>query len=61
MEIIKPGDPERLKQTKIFKCPRCGCEFKADKGEYIIGDMWRNMQTYTCYCPTCDYKVYLEE
>lgn len=61
MEILSPGDLTRINKIKIFKCPRCGCEFKADEGEYIIGDMWHNMQTYTCYCPTCDYKVYLEE
>lgn len=61
MVIIKQGDLSRIKNTKHFKCLRCGCEFLADDNEYIIGDMWRNLQTYKSYCPCCDNEVYLEE
>ena len=34
MEIIKHGDPDKLKGTKYFICTECGCEFKADNTEY---------------------------
>ena len=61
MEIIKQGDLSRLKHTKRFECRHCGCIFLADDNEYIKGDMWRNLQTYTACCPYCDNEVYLEE
>ena len=61
MEIIKQGDLSRLTHTKRFQCVYCGCEFLADDNEYVIGDMWRNLQTYTVNCPCCDSRVYLEE
>ncbi len=61
MEIVKQGNPERLKNTKRFECMYCGCQFLADDSEYEIGDMWRNLQIYTCKCPCCDSRAYLEE
>lgn len=61
MEIIKPGDLSRLKQTKTFKCCRCGCEFLADKSEYRYGGTQYNTIYYVCNCPTCNNQVYVEE
>lgn len=36
MQIVKEGNLEKAKKTKLFVCESCGCEFKADKGEYEI-------------------------
>lgn len=52
MEILKEGDLTRLTPKITFECKRCGCIFKADKGEYISGRSFD--QSYaTCTCPTC--------
>lgn len=54
MEIIKHGDPEKLKGIKYFVCTKCGCEFKADNTEYeerleeFIGAV-----EYVIACPEC--------
>ena len=61
MRIIKEGDMSRLSRIKIFTCQHCGCEFEAYPFEYVSTGMWRNMQTYSCKCPTCSRSVYLEE
>ena len=61
MEIIKRGDPSRLKNIKRFECLACGCVFLATDSEYINDGMWRNLMTYTCVCPCCNSVVYLEE
>ena len=60
MKIIKEGNPDWNKKLKEFTCHHCGCVFVADHNEYIV-DAWRNTETYTCNCPCCDNKVYLEE
>lgn len=61
MEIIKQGDLSLLNKTKRFECAYCGCKFLADNNEYVNNGMWRNLQTYTCKCPCCGNKAYLEE
>lgn len=57
MKIIKPGDKEKLKETKYFVCKSCGCEFEADKGEYSVGEQY-NSTYYYHPCPTCGNTVY---
>lgn len=57
MKIIKPGDKEKLKETKRFLCEYCGCEFEADKGEYNVGEQY-NETYYYHPCPTCGKNVY---
>jgi len=34
MYIIKEGKIDRDKKYRYFKCPKCGCEFIADKTEW---------------------------
>lgn len=54
MEIIKHGDPEKLKGTKYFICNKCGCEFKADNTEYEerLVDFISAVE-YVIACPEC--------
>ena len=58
MEIIKSGDMSRLSKPKIFKCPYCDCEFKADNTEYKYSGIQYNQLYYKCNCPTCGSIVY---
>ena len=60
MEIIKKGEIERVEETKMFECKRCGCVFKADRSEYISGQHYDDFY-YTCTCPTCGKTVYQED
>lgn len=60
MKIVKEGNPNWNKKPKEFTCRYCGCVFVADSNEYVV-DTWRNTKTYTCNCPCCDNKAYLEE
>ena len=60
MEIIKKGEIERVEETKMFECKRCGCVFKADRSEYI-SDQHYDEFYYTCTCPTCGKTVYQED
>lgn len=59
MKIIKEGNTVKL--TKVFKCKKCGCIFKADKSEYSatpqMGVMM-GLPCYECKCPTCGNPVY---
>lgn len=57
MKIIKPGDKDKLKETKYFLCEYCGCEFEADKCEYNVGEQY-NETYYYHPCPTCGKNVY---
>lgn len=57
MKIIKQGNKTNLKETKHFLCGFCGCEFEADKGEYIVGEQY-NSEYYCFPCPTCGKTVY---
>lgn len=59
MEIIKRGKHEESKTVKVFKCPDCGCIFKADNSEYIT-EVDENLVIHYCKCPEClntAYKV----
>ncbi len=58
MEIIKNGNLDYLKGIVKFKCDRCKCVFKADRGEYRIYSDYRNDSCYTCDCPTCGYAIH---
>lgn len=53
MNIIKHGDYMITKPVKTFKCPSCGCIFKANHDEYneIVTGL------YTAKCPEfwCEY------
>ena len=60
MKILKEGNLELLKQTKIFSCSYCGCVFKADRNEYLTGKHYNDLY-YTCTCPTCGKTVYQED
>ena len=57
MEIIEHGNPESLKRVKTFRCPACGCKFKADKTEYTTGNRY-NETYYCCKCPECESYAY---
>lgn len=57
MEVIKHGDPDRVKQTKVFECKECGCVFKADKDEYreiYLPEMLPSPFRLVCNCPDCN-------
>lgn len=57
MEIIKHGNPDICKRIKMFKCPNCGCIFKADKHEYK-SNAHLNEFFYSCNCPECAAYAY---
>lgn len=52
MNILKHGDPERIKAKKQFICYSCGCEFEADRGEYHANFEYFG-RCYFCACPEC--------
>lgn len=58
MEIIEPGDPECMKETRRFLCKKCGCEWKADNTEYKIWADQREGTFYMMKCPCCNTIVY---
>ena len=60
MIIIKQGDPDAIKNYKRFKCNRCGCIWKAEKGEYKFGSQY-NEGYYHMPCPTCGKETYISE
>ena len=64
MEIIKQGNPDKIKQNVKFKCDQCDCEFIAEKGEWkyapIIAQQ-RGEGTYICICPCCGHTVWKYE
>lgn len=53
MNILKHGDPDRIKAKKQFICYNCGCEFEAEKGEYFTRVGWFET-SYFCTCPDCN-------
>lgn len=61
MEIIKQGNIEQVIESKMFECKRCGCVFKAVRGEYESKMDCRNDIYYLCDCPTCGKTVYQSE
>lgn len=52
MEIIKYGKREGSKQMRTFRCPVCGCIFKAYDSEYDT-EVDGNFVFYHCRCPLC--------
>lgn len=62
MKIIKPGNINLLRETKLFRCKKCGCVFEADKGEYEYLSSPQYNDVYYLYpCPTCGNTVYTHE
>lgn len=61
MEIIKQGDPERIKKTKQFNCTACGCIFLANKDEYTFSGTQYNISYWKCKCPACGTIAYSDE
>lgn len=56
MKVIVPGDLTKIKHTKKFHCPDCGCLFEADEDEYEHESyVWD--EYYACKCPTCGKRV----
>ena len=61
MKIIKRGDPDKAKGAVQFECDRCGCIFKAEKGEWSYAPsiaQQRGEATYVCKCPCCGKAVW---
>lgn len=58
MEIIVQGKLEKLREIREFRCSKCGCEFRADKGEYQYEGSQYNEDYYGSKCPCCGNKVY---
>ena len=51
MEILEYSKPTKTDQFKIFKCPECGCKFRADNTEYEYANRYEDY--YYCECPDC--------
>lgn len=60
IKIIKPGNDEKLKETRTFFCRNCGCIFKADKEDYHSDSQYNNLYYY-CACPYCKSKYAYEQ
>ena len=56
MEIIKPGNLDRMNKAIIFTCPHCDCIFKATKDEYHTDSQYNEFY-YTINCPFCGNRV----
>lgn len=59
MEIIKNGDPDKIKRIKLkcsrkYTCSHCGCVFTARPGE--LKPMTEHDSGYAT-CPECGMKV----
>ena len=62
MNIIRPGNPNKPKDVKMFSCENCGCVFEADNREYAYADQLESMHdgiVAKCKCPTCWKTAYL--
>lgn len=55
MKIIKEGTIPST--TKRFTCPKCGCIFECESGEYRNHTNWCNTAYYVSICPTCKNEV----
>ena len=60
MEIIKQGDPNKVKGTIKFECKQCGCVFKAERSEWFYETLGGKVG-YTSFCPYCGRKVWDKE
>lgn len=57
MNIIKPG---KTPDSISFTCSACGCEYEADKKDYMLTDvmLYKNKvitDVYSCDCPCCGW------
>lgn len=57
MKIVKPG---KLPDAIAFTCSVCGCEYEADKKDYMLTDIavYKNkviISIYSCACPCCGW------
>ena len=52
MKILKPGT---LVDDACFTCKICGCEFEANRTEYVVNRYPRDEYPAVihCNCPTC--------
>lgn len=52
MYVVKTGSTP----TQItFECPRCGCIFTANRGEYRYRKSEQLIMYYACRCPECRF------
>ena len=56
MEIIKQGDPNKVKGDIEFECSQCGCIFKAGRREWFHENLGGEV-VYIAFCPYCGHKV----
>ena len=56
MKILKEGNLEKAKRPAMFVCWRCGCEWEANIGEYMLEEGQRESYP-VCNCPYCDASV----
>lgn len=60
MKILKQGISKaealkKLRNTRIFECVFCGCEWEADNTEYVYKfDQREADEWYECKCPNCE-------
>lgn len=59
MKIIKEGTIPST--TKRFTCPKCGCIFECESGEYSRYTDCYNDAYCSAFCPTCKGEVYARE
>jgi len=60
MEVVVHGNIE--KAQKLYKtCNKCGCEFKFDKQDILIGKRFYadTNSVHFVPCPTCNYRLYV--
>lgn len=55
IKIIKPG--MRPETTERFECPRCGCVFMTDRGDYELAYSLLNGYYLKIDCPCCGYII----
>ncbi|MCL2310970.1 MAG: hypothetical protein FWC41_00565 [Firmicutes bacterium] len=53
MEILKLGNPNKVKEYRVFECHKCGCKFKSDNTEYTVIHERHNDNEYKTQCPCC--------
>ena len=61
MEIVVPGNMDRVKKIKTFECETCGCVFKASLGEYSSVEAYVTQHDgieAECKCPYCGNMVF---
>lgn len=58
MIIIKEGDPEKARASRIyvFACSVCGCEFEADEDDECIKERSALLGYIAAACPCCGEK-----